>query len=126
MKWIPIISVITLFVLHTSCQTKSAQVEQNVEDQLDTVFLLVEEASQAEQLIPSFSQYDLQLIGRSSRSQLLYRYLYNASSIEQKKFEKLLLEHSAVLEVSFVTDKPGTVTSGTNGKKGKVNIGNKN
>ncbi len=113
------------FIL-ASCQTKSAQVEQIKEVQMETVFLLLQQESQAEQMIPLFSKYGLQLIGRSSRSQLMYKYLYDASQVQQKAFEKILLENSAVLEVAFVTDKPGDISSGTNGKKGKVSIGNKN
>jgi len=126
MKWIQLNCLVLLFLLITSCQTKSAQVEQIKEAQMETVFLLLEQESQAEQLIPNFAKYGLQLVGRSSRSQLKYKYLYDASQIEQKAFEKLLLENSAVVEVAFVTDKPGDISTGTNGKKGKVSIGNKN
>jgi len=126
MKWIQLDCLVLLFLLITSCQTKSAQVEQIKEAQMETVFLLLEQESQAEQLIPNFAKYGLQLVGRSSRSQLKYKYLYDASQIEQKAFEKLLLENSAVVEVAFVTDKPGDISTGTNGKKGKVSIGNKN
>ena len=123
MKWIQLNCLVLLFLLIASCQTKSAQVDQIKEAQMETVFLLLKQESQAEQMIPN---YGLQLVGRSSRSQLKYKYLYDASQIEQKAFEKLLLENSAVVEVEFVTDKPGDISTGTNGKKGKVSVGNKN
>lgn len=126
MKWIQLKCSILLFLLVGSCQTKNAQVDHIKEAQMETVFLLLKQESQAEQLIPNYAKYGLQLIARSSRSQLMYKYLYNANQIGQKDFEKLLLENSAILEVVFVTDKPGDISTGTNGKKGKVSIGNKN
>jgi len=115
MKRIQLSSTIIFVALSLfSCQTKNAQVEQNSIAPIETVYLLIQEEAQAEQLITDFSKYGLQLIGRSSRAQLQYKYLYDANLVEKKSFKKLLLEHTAILEVIFVTDQPGDISTGTN------------
>lgn len=114
-------------LIFSACKSSKTTTEDPSTDE-DRSFLLVllQPNVTPGQLENDLKEYGLKAEGRTSKSQNQWQLSYLSNSIGYKELLATLSQYESVLDASLLeASKDVKVSSGTSGKKGKINISNK-
>ncbi len=120
--------IFSLLFCFTACSTSKNNTSANMDYPKGQLMILLSENTPPENLSKSFAQYQLIHESPVSKHENKWMYSFNEDKVSLKKLIMELGNVSIVENVEKVKTAASNdikVTSGTSGKKGKVNIRNK-
>ncbi len=118
----------TLLMAMTACSTSKNNTKESEDYTLGNIMILLVEDASPEALSNTFKHYQLKHVNQVSRHQNKWLYTFNQDAVSLKKLIIELGNESLVENIEKVKTSATDgvkVTSGTSGKKGKVEIRNK-